>query len=104
MTYSDGLFTAGAVPFLLLLMRERYRWLVLVVPVMALTRGVLLPLAVVTGVHLWRRRVTLRAGSRRLVAVLAVAGVAAGKCAVAAVRIGRLNACLLVQESWQGGT
>jgi len=105
LTYSDGLFAAEAVVFLVLLVRERYRWLVPLVPVMALTRGVLAPFAAVVAVHLWRRRATLVTVARRFVAVLAVAGVVAASGlwpVVVAVRTGRMNAYLLIQESWQG--
>lgn len=104
MTYSEGLFTAEAVLFLLLLQRRRYRWLVGLVPVMALTRGVLLPFAAVLAVHLWHRRHDLVSASRRALAALAVAGVVGMSLlwpAVVAVRTGRWDAYLLVQESWQ---
>lgn len=104
MTYSEGLFTAEAVLFLLLLSRRRYRWLVPLVPVMALTRGVLLPFAAVLVVHLWHRRQDLVSTSRRLLATAAVAGVVVLSAlwpGVVAVRAGRWDAYLLVQESWQ---
>ena len=104
MTYSEGLFTAEAVLFLLLLGRRRYRWLVALVPVMALTRGVLLPFAAVLAVHLWHRRPDLVSASRRVRAALAVAavvGLSALWPAVVAVRTGRWDAYLLVQQSWQ---
>lgn len=104
MTYSEGLFTAETVLFLVLLVRRRYRWLVLLVPVAALTRGVLLPFAVVLAVHLWNRRRDLVTASRRRLAVLAVAGVVSLSAlwpAIVAARTGRWNAYLLVQESWQ---
>ncbi len=104
MTYSEGLFTAEAVLFLLLLARRRYRWLIALVPAMALTRGVLLPFAAVLAVHLWHRRADLASTSRRVLAALSVAGVVALSAlwpAVVAVRTGRWDAYLLVQESWQ---
>lgn len=104
MTYSEGLFTAEAVLFLVLLLRRRYRWLVPLVPVMALTRGVLLPFAAVLAVHLWHRRRDLVSTARRLLAAATVAGVVGLSAlwpAVVAVRTGRWDAYLLVQESWQ---
>jgi len=104
LTYTDGLFAAEAVLFLLLLTRGRHRWLLLLVPVMGLTRGVLLPFAAVLAVYFWRRRAELVSPSRRVLAALGVLGVIASSAlwpVVVAVRIGRWDAYLRVQESWQ---
>lgn len=104
LTYSDGLFTAEAVLFLLAVTRRRLGWLWLVVPAAAATRGVLVPLAVVLGVHLWGRRAELVRPVQRVGAVLAVAAVVAASAAwpvAVAVRTGQWDAYLRVQQSWQ---
>lgn len=104
LTYSDGLFAAEAVLFLVLLVRGRHRWLLLLVPVMGLTRGVLLPFAAVLAVYLWRRRGELVSRSQRVLAALGVLGVVASSAlwpGFVALRIGRWDAYLRVQQAWQ---
>lgn len=104
LTYSDSLFALEAVLFLLAVTRRRWRWLWLIVPAAALTRGVLLPLAGVLAVALWCRRRELTERRQRFAAVSgvgAVVGASALWPAMVAVRTHRWDAYFVVQQSWQ---
>lgn len=104
LTYSDPLFALETVLFLLAVTRHRLRWLVMIVPAAALTRGVVLPLAVVVAVHFWSGREHLVRRSQRVAAALAVTAVAAASLlwpAIVGARIGAWDGYLRIQQSWQ---
>lgn len=109
--YTESLFSALVVAVVLVVVRGRPGWLLLLLPLAGLTRGTMPPLAAALVGHLaLRGRQSLHepgaavARSRRLEVAAVISAVAAALAwpAAVAVRTGRWDAFTEVQSSWNG--